>query len=274
MYDKTTPGYSGVEVIVANDEKVRFRVMGKVHELLAVEGSLKNQAEKTRGDLLATFEKKRHLFTEKMVTFTSNEDGTPAVREEQLDLQSTVRKELTWVSGIWAKALDVAYHVAEANTQARADVMLDDGTVVLRNVPATALLELEKRAMEIHGLVQHIPTLDPAKGFVLDADRGKDIYKARDDTKTRTRKIQRPLVLTPATVQHPAQVTLVSEDVPVGSIQTQEWSGLIAPAEKAEMLDRAERLHRAFKSARSRANSIEAGDTPQVGAALLKFVFG
>jgi hypothetical protein len=248
--------------------------MGKLHELLAVEGSLKNQAEKTRADLLQTFEKKRHLFAEKVVTFTPNQEDAQIVTEEQLDLQSTVRKELAWISGIWAKALDVAYHVAEANTQARADVVLEDGDPLLKGVPATALLELEKRAMEMHALVQRIPTLDPAKSFIPAPERGKDIYKARDDVKTRTKKIQRPLVLSPATDKHPAQVNVISEDVPVGTITTQEWSSLLTPAEKSEMLDRAERLHRAIKAARARANAIDATSQAQIGEKLLKFVFG
>jgi len=248
--------------------------MAKLHELLAVEGSLKNQAEKTRSDLLATFEKKRHLFTEKVVTFTPLDEGAFAVTEDQLDLQSSIRKELNWITGIWSKALDVAGQVAQANTLAKADVILDDGTVLMRDVPATALLELEKRVMEMHALALHVPTLDPAKSFQLDVSRGAGIYKARDEVKTRTRKKAAPLILAPATDKHPAQVQLVTEDVPTGTIQTQEWSSLITPAEKAEMIDRAERLHRAVKSARARANGIDVDVTLTFGTSLLQFVFG
>ena len=80
----------------------------KLHEILAVEGPLKAQAEKTRGDLAATFEKKRHLFSEKIVTFMSSEEGVKDQVEEQSALQSTVRQELAWIAGIWSKALDAA----------------------------------------------------------------------------------------------------------------------------------------------------------------------
>lgn len=251
--------------------------MAKLHELLAVESTLKGQAEKTRGDLLTLFDKKKHHFHEKVVTFTPNEEGAAPVTEEQLDLQTTVPKELTWIKGIWAKALDVSYQIAESNTEARADVVLDDGKTLLTQVPATALLELEKRATEIHALVSGIPTLDPAKGFRLDPDRGKGVYKARPDTKTRTKKVQRVLELAKATDKHPAQVTVVSEDVPSGTIEVLEWSGLITPAEKAEMIERAEELKRAIKQARARANETaqHAGDDDvSVGDILLGFVFG
>lgn len=247
--------------------------MGKLHELLAAEGTAKNQADKCRGDLLATFEKKRHLFGESRVTFTPNTEGAATVTEQQSDLQSRVRLELDWIREIWAKALDGSYQVAESNMGARADVVLDNGTVLLTQVPATALLELEKRAGEMHALVMGIPTLDPAKGFTLDPDRGKWIYRAREVEKTRTKKTHKPVVLYEATKEHPAQVQLVSEDIAVGTIHEQEWSGLITPAEKADMLNRAEELRRAFKTARARANEATAS-TAKVGDQLLRYVFG
>lgn len=248
--------------------------MPKLHELLAVEGPLKSQADKTRTDLASTFEKKRHLFAEKITTFQPNAEGAPAVTEEQSSLQSSVRQELTWIAGIWAKALDGAYAIAEANTLARADVVLENGAVILKDVPATALLELEKRAAEIQQLVAAIPTLDPAKGFKPDPDHGTFVYQAREDVRTRTKKVQQALVLYEATKEHAAQVKEISVDVPIGEIRTREWSGLITPAEKAEILERAEQLTRALKTARSRANSIDIASTPQVGSTLLSYVFG
>jgi len=250
--------------------------MAKLHELLAVEGQLKSQAEATRTELRNTFEKKRHLFEEKVVTFNSSDEGAEPVREQQSDLQSKVADELAWIAGIWQKAIDASYQVAQANTTAFADVILDDGTTLLTHVPATGLLELEKRAAEIEELVKAIPTLDPAKGFAPDANRGAHIYKARDVVKTRTKKTQRALVMYPATPEHPAQTQLISEDVPVGKLTEQEWSGLITPAEKGAMLERAEQARRAIKQARQRANDVElnGAGTVAVGARLFAHVFG
>lgn len=247
--------------------------MAKLHELLAAEGTAKAQADKCRSDLLNTFDKKRHLFGEKVVTFLPNTEGAQPVTEEQSDLQSTVKTELKWIADIWSKALDAAYQIAESNMGARADVVLDDGTTLLRDVPATALLELEKRAGEIHALVSAVPTLDPAKGFKPDPDRGDGIFRAREEVRTRTKKTVRPIVKYEATKEHPAQVDLIQEDIPVGQIRAQEWSGLITPAEKADMLSRAEDLRRALKTARSRANEAPAA-TEKVGKALFGYVFG
>jgi hypothetical protein len=247
--------------------------MAKVHELLAVETSLKSQAEKTRSDLLHTFEKKRHLFAEKIVTFIPKDETEPRVTEDQSSLQSTIQKELDWLTGIWSKALDVSYQIANANTESSADVELEDGTVLLYNLPATALLELEKRVVEMKSVVDNIPTLDPAKSFTLDMDRGKGIYRAKEDVKIRTKKVQEHVVVVQPTPQHPAQVAVVSRDIPVGNVQTQEWSGLITPAEKSEMIDRVEKLGRAIKAARARANTTEVSISKRIGETLLNYVF-
>ncbi len=247
----------------------------KLHALLAIEGQLKGQAAKTRTDLKATLEKKRHLFEQKRVTFQPHEEGAAAVTETQSDIQSTIPQELAWIAGIWGKALDVSYQVAELNTQARADVVLDDGRILLKNVPATALLELEKRAGEIQDLIVAIPTLDPAKAFQPDEHAGKHVFVAREVKKQRTKKMQRPIVLYEATKEHPAQVQLLSEDVPIGWVTEQEWSGLISTTRKGELLERAEELRRAIRTARTRANdrALEPTETPTCGAAIFAHVF-
>lgn len=248
--------------------------MAKLHELLAVESNLENQANKTLQELGGTFEKKRHLFEEKRVTFTPNEENAKTVTEEQKDIQTSVSQEITWISNILTKAVDVAYQIDEANTQARADVVTEDGETLLKEVPATALLQLEKKLKVIHDLANAIPTLDPAKGFEIDQQKGKGVYKAREVQKTRTKKTVRPLVLYAATKEHPAQVKELTEDLPVGTILEQEWSAMITPATKATILERCDILIRAVKKARARANEMDVDVSgKKVGRKLLDFVF-
>lgn len=248
----------------------------KLHELLAVESSLKGQATKTRTDLSSTFDKKKHLFTGVRKTFTPLVEGEERQVEEESAIQSTVLKELRWITEFIGKAIDSGYQINEANTIARADVVLEDGTVFLTAVPATALLELEKRMAEVHEFILTIPTLDPAKGFVIDMDSSADgdIFKAREITRVNTKKIQKPLVLHPGSDKHPAQVQLISEDVPVGKTLHQEWSGMITPARKGEMLARCEELARAVKRARSKANDTEIVNKTQIGDKILGRIFG
>lgn len=247
--------------------------MPKLHELLAAEGSLVSQMNKTRSDLEATFVSKRHHFEEARVTFHPYEEGKVPETEKQSDLQTTVPRELTWIQGIMAPAIDAEFQIALANTIARADIVFEDGTILAKAVPATALLSLEKRLNEIHTLVSKIPTLDPAKGFSPDADRGKGIYRAREEKRGRTQKKQRPIVLYAATEHHPAQTQLISEDVEVGHTITQAWSGLLTVAEKGDMLDRVEKLRVAVKKARSRANEAAVDTETKIADRLLNFAF-
>jgi len=248
--------------------------MSKLHELLAVDANLKGQAQKCRTELQSTLEKKRHLFAQKLVTFTPLAEGAPAETREQSDIQTTVKKEVEWLSNIIKKAVDASYAIDVANTTAKADVVLEDGTTLLKDVPATALLQLEKRVKEISEFIHTIPTLDPAKGFEQDMSREAGIYKAREVLKSSTQKVQEPLTLSPATKEHPAQVQLVTKDVKVGTIQELEWSSLITPALKADLLERSEALFRAITQARSRANDIEVdAKTHKIGKKLLEFVF-
>ena len=147
--------------------------------------------------------------------------------------------------------------------------------MLLENAPATALLELDKSAAKVHDIVSQIPTLEPGKNFVPDPSHEKSgMYRGRTETRTRTAKVQKPLVLAPATDKHAAQVQLISVDEPTGSIETQEWSGLITPSCKAAMLERAEKLQRAIKGALARANGVDVPVTGTVGDVMLKFVFG
>jgi hypothetical protein len=242
---------------------------------LAAETNLETQAEKCRTDLIETFGKKRHHFEEKHEVFTPSVEGEQPVTKIICDIQTTVHKELSWIAESLSKALDAGFHIAEANTKARADVIIegDANLVLLEGLPATALLELEKRAVEIRELVAAIPTLDPAKGFSPDAQRGEGHYKARDVLKTRTKKDTKVITKFPPTKEHPGQAELQTVDVPIGTVAEQEWSSMITVAEKAEMMNRAEMLIRAFKRARSRANDQEIEPSKKIGQRILNYVF-
>jgi len=247
--------------------------MPKLHELLAVSGNLEGQAQKCVTDLKDTFGKKHHLFVERTLTFTSNKEGAEAVTEEHLELQTTVPREFQWVSEMLTRLLDTDHAINEANTIARADLQLDDGVVLLKEMPATSLLELEKRLKWLHDLIATAPTLDPAKGFKPDPEKGDDVFRAREVVRTRTQKMTKPIVLYEATEKHPAQTQLINDDVPTGTIRGMEWSGMITPARKAELLDRCEQLTRAVKRARSRANDVAVPNANRIGSVLLGYVF-
>ena len=248
--------------------------MAKLHELLAVESNLKGQAEKCRTDLQSTFANKRHLFQQKLVTYTPDGENQQSETREQSDIQTTVRKEIDWLKPIQLRAIDAACAIDIANTRAKADIVLEDGSTLVKEVPATALLQLEKRVKEVLEFAKAIPTLDPAKGFKQDPAREEGVYAAREVKKTSTAKRDKYITITPSTPQHPAQIAKETVDERVGVILEQEWSALITPADKAKFLERGEDLLRAVSKARSRANGEEIDPTVnKIGGAMLDYIF-
>ena len=245
--------------------------MAKLHELLAIEREQKTQAQKVLGDLKDLFNKKVHHFTGKLVTFKPDEEGKPDQIVETRDLVTTVSKELQWASDFLVKAFDTSLTIAETNTEARADIVVK-GNVIAASVPATYLLELEKKLGELREFVDQIPTLDPSKGFIPDETQKDGVFRAKDEVKPRTQKMERPVVLYEATKEHPAQVTLKSYDEKVGMLHSQEWSGAITPRRKADILTNIETLTRAVKKARARANSVDIKQH-KIGRQLWSFAF-
>jgi hypothetical protein len=248
--------------------------MPKMHELLAVSDDLKGQATKTRMDLQSTFTNKPHLFRKKVVTFQPIEEGKLPSTVEQSDIQTTLKKERDWVAGFIMKSIDSGYQIDKGNTEARADIIVEGAGIIIKDVPATFLLQLEKHLLQVRELASTVPTLDPAQGFEASSADGKGMWKAREVVKERTKKDKKVLTLAPPTDKHPAQVQVYDADVVTGNIREQEWSALTTPAIKSEILARVDELIQAVKKARSRANSMELDVTSlKVGKQLLDYVF-
>lgn len=249
--------------------------MPKIHELLAIDANLKGQSLKVRTDTTTNFEKRQNLFTERRKTFQSLEENAKqeVTIEEQTTMQTTVAKELLWMTKHVIRSLDASFLVDKGNTQAKADIVTEDGEVLYKDVPATFLLSLEKRVKEIKDVLGRVQTLDSAKGFKLDPDFGEHVYVARELDKVRTRKDTRARELSKATDKHPAQFHLEPYDVVTGKVIEQEWSSLLTPGLKAELMEQAETLFRAVTSARSKANELTVDGKEKIGEALMEFLF-
>lgn len=248
--------------------------MAKIHELLAVQGNLNGQATKVLTDLQGTLANKRHLFEEVRKTFQPDKENAPLEEIEVKTIQTTVTKELQWASKYIAKGIDIGYQIDIANSTAKADLVTEEGETLFTDVPATALLQLEHRVKAVEALVSAIPTLDPAKGFNEDPAKGQGYYKARDVRKVKTAKEDKPITIAKATEKHPEQAVLKTYDVPVGHILEQEWSGLITPAKKAELISQVEITLRAIKSAKAQANNVDVDVRAlKIGDKLLEYIF-
>lgn len=233
--------------------------MGKLCEVLAVEGELDSTFKAVLDEATKTFKDKAAHFVGQTKTYQPFEEGA-ADKEgtvEHLAMVTTVNDKLTYVFEHLIKLIDAKAQKDATNQVAKADITID-GTVLAAGIPATTLLGLEATLRQIKALAMDLPTLPPGVEWKKDPATGKDVYRRVHPAITfKTRKTFRHKVLVEATKEHPAQIEKWSEDENVGKYVTEQWSGMLTPAEKSDMLARIDTLARAVKEARQRANTTE-----------------
>jgi hypothetical protein len=185
-------------------------------------------------------------------------------------VQVKVEEVLRNMAATITRLFDVTATKDRANCQATADVTVD-GQPLLRDVPVTYLLFLEKQLTDLHTFVRKLPVLDAAETWTFDASA--DCYRTEAVRTIRTRKVPRNHVKAEATEHHPAQVEVFYEDVPVGYWSTTKFSGALPARRVNEITDRVEKLQAAVKFAREEANSAEVTEE-RVGDAVFGYLFG
>lgn len=158
-----------------------------------------------------------------------------------------------------------------SNAVAKADVEVD-GRVIVKDAPVTYLLFLEKQLNDLNTFVSNLPTLDTGTSWTRDPNSG--LYRSSEVRTSRSKKLQKALVLYQATPEHPAQTQLVTEDILVGYWATVALSGAIPPTVKEALLSRIGKLRIAVKMAREKANSVDEVESPDVGEAVFQYVLG
>lgn len=231
--------------------------MGKLHELLAVEGDLKAEAQRDMNRLKGLFTEGQVRFIGQIRAYEPLEVGGEEFEDEITNLATTVDAELTSVKRAFSAWADAAVQKEVTNQGTNADIAVD-GEPLLEGLPATALLNLEGKLAELRQVYAAIPTNDPTERWTFDRQLG--CYVSQERKTYRTKKVPRAHVLYEATPEHPAQVEAFTEDVRVGTWTTVIQSGMLTPAEKQKRLKRIDALIRAVRKARQRANDIDVMD--------------
>jgi len=251
---------------------------GKPHlyELLAVEQEKKGTAERARGTTLEAFRAGQAQFTGMRRTFKpfAVDEAKGEVAGERLEAETqlvrTVSEELEKAFAIHSESFDVNLQIDDANTRARADLVVG-GEVIATQLPATFLLQLEKRLRELRILLKEVPTFDPVRLWQPDAAADKPhVLRAEPVTTIRKQRTRKYNVMVEATKEHPAQIDVVEVDEPVGEIRSYDWTGMVASGRKAALLQRMDELIEAVKTARSRANAVEIDPEQKVGAKIAR----
>lgn len=157
-----------------------------------------------------------------------------------------------------------------ANAEAKADIVID-GIDILREVPVSYLLFLEKQLVDVKTFISTLPVLDTSESWAYDPQQ--ECFATEPKLTTKTKKVFKPVVMYEATNHHPAQVKESSEDVPEGVWRTVKFSGAIAPARQNELLRRVDKLSQEVVFAREQANSLEVTQQTQVSRAIFGYLF-
>jgi hypothetical protein len=239
----------------------------KLHQIIAVEKGVKQRVEKNITTLYQEMQKPS-LFEGMAKQYDKRDaDGEDFPDERQL-VQRNAAEMLAEISAQCTELWDIVAQKDQANCLAKADVVVN-GEVLLHDVPATHLLFLEKQLVDMQTAIGALPVLDPAYSWAEDKASGN--FKSEVVKTTKMKKVQKPLVLYPATEQHPAQTQLVTEDVQIGTWNTVKYSGAVTMQRKKELQGRIRELIKAVKFAREEANSVEVPKA-QVGAALFGYL--
>ncbi len=196
------------------------------------------------------------------------EQGEDFPSEDKI-VQYTVPEAIKEATSVLETMFNIVATQDTANCSAKADVIVGE-TVILKDVPATHLIFLEKQLEDINTFIKKFPTLDPGEKWQVDS--ASNLNKSDTKETIKTKKIPKAFTLHPATEQHPAQTQLLNEDVTIGNWHTTRLSGAVSRAYKEQLLEKVRGLSKAIKIAREEANSIEV-ELSDIGKKVLEYIF-
>jgi len=238
--------------------------MAKLHELLAVEGDLEGTWKKIMAETIVTLTKKVTLFfgfVRNLVMFDENRKNENDVEHKTMSTTVAKKMEYMWISTM--RYFNAIAQKEATNQLAKADLIVD-GKVLIKDMPATLLLGLESRLRQMREVYAVLPTLPPNIEWEDHPDMGEGVYRsAHTEDAFKTETGFKAQILYEARFPKegeggsslPAQVEKISETKNIGKYEKTHWTGVLPPVKKMELMERLDKLTRAVKQARQRANS-------------------
>ncbi|HAA56841.1 MAG TPA: hypothetical protein DCE42_18890 [Myxococcales bacterium] len=240
----------------------------RLNQIIAIEKGIKSQALRDLTDAHKTLQKTA-LLSGISRTYRSKDEEGEVFPPESTKVQVNVEEIIRETTDIMTKLFDITATKDWANNKARADVVVDGQTIV-KDVPVTYLLFLEKQLTDLHTFIKKLPTLDAGESW--EYDPSSDCFATEPLQTTKTKKVPRNHVKAEATEHHPAQVEVYYEDIVVGYWKTIKFSGALPAKRVNELLQRIQKLQHAVKFAREEANSIEV-EEQKIGKRVFDFLF-
>jgi hypothetical protein len=243
--------------------------MARLNQIIAIEKGTKTSSfqELTESHQLL---QKPTLLSGISRTYRPRDEEGEQLPPESTKVQARADEVIQRTSATLTKLFDITATKDWANCTAKGDVIVD-GTVLLKDVPATYLLFLEKQLVDLHTFVKKLPVLDNAESWEFDASA--DAFATEPVQTIKTKKVPRNHVKAEASEHHPAQVEVYYEDVIVGTWRTVKFSGALPARRVNDLLARVEKLQEAVKFAREEANNLEVDDQ-KIGGKFFQYLFG
>lgn len=188
---------------------------------------------------------------------------TEVVQQKVVDLIAQLQED---VVAYW----DVVATKDFGNVASSADLRVGD-QVLIEKVPVPYLIFLDKRLTDLRTFVSKLPVLSSDSEWHYDPQASS--FRAEPVETIRYKRFPRTLEKAPATVEHPAQVEVWHEDLPVGTWETTALSGAVPVDVRDMLLKRIDTLVIAVKSAREEANTKEV-EQVKVAQPVWDFIFG
>ena len=225
----------------------------KLFHHLVIENEVRNEAEKMIQEAKKGF-LDRSKYEGQVKKYQPKEEGGEPMEDVRVELVTTVQDKLDYINKYIIKLLDFEAVKDCTNVKAKADLVID-GVTIGEGLPATLLLQLEKRLREVRAVYAVVPTLDLSVKWEPTGEKNR--YKHGPVVTYRKEKKIIPIIMSPATKEHPALVKESSKDIVIGEFELTKFTGAVHPRLKAEWLGRIDRLIEACKVARMEANEAD-----------------
>jgi hypothetical protein len=244
-------------------------IMRGLHVYIALLSSKRKAADNALTAVYHQFQKPA-IFAGIDRNYSPRVDGDVVYPSESKHVEANAKTLLAEVLPVLADHYDTQLTQDMGNQLAKADIVVN-GKVLMKNVPATYLLFLEKKLIDFNTMISKMPVLPTAEEWITNEISGLHVTKPKQTIKGK--KINKPITMSEATDRHPAQVVMGSEDIVEGFWTTQNLSSAFTPVEVTAMKNRVQELLVAVKAAREVANTT-AVEFQEKNRVLIDYVFG
>lgn len=241
----------------------------KLNQINALVTGRKTEVEKIVGDIYKLLQKPE-LFNGLNRTYRPKKEDGDQRPPETKKISYSVKDLIDQVVKKWSDLWNLTATQDAANQIAKADIVVN-GVVILKQVPVTTLLFLEKQVTNLESFISKLPLLDAAEAWKFDDNTAA--YRSSPTETVSSKKVPRNHVKYEATKEHPAQVEVFQEDIPVGTWAQTLFSAAIPATERQKYLERVKELRDAVKLSREHAN-MTAAEKVHIGESIFNFVFG